>query len=89
MDQEQLRVDPAPGFLALCEDAFLDRYCINLEIGRVKNVNKNPVAEKAVAELEEEIISQEPGRGSVSQLSLYTAVARLNSRIRDGGLSAQ
>lgn len=82
-------VDPAPGILALREDALLDRYRINLEIGRVKNVNKNPVAEKAIAELEEEILRQEPGGGPVSQLSRSTAVARLNSRIRDGGLSAQ
>lgn len=48
-----IRVDPAPGFLALREDALLYRYHINLEIGRVKSVNKNPVAEKAIAELEE------------------------------------
>lgn len=34
-----IRVDPPPGFLALREDALLDRYRINLEIGRVKNVN--------------------------------------------------
>uniref|UniRef100_A0A8W8MCY0 Uncharacterized protein n=1 Tax=Magallana gigas TaxID=29159 RepID=A0A8W8MCY0_MAGGI len=81
-----IRVDPAPGFLALCEDALLDCHRINLEIGRGKNVNKNPVAEK---ELEEEILRQEPGGGPVSQLSLSTAVTRLNSRIRDGGLSAR
>lgn len=84
-----IRVDPPPGFLALREDALLDRYRINLEIGRVKNVNKNPVAEKAVAELEEEILRQEPGRGPVSQLCLSTAIARLHSHIRDGGLSAR
>lgn len=78
-----IRVDPSPGFLALREDALLDRYRINLEIGRVKNVNKNPVAEKDIAELEEEILRQEPGGGPVSQLSLSTTVARLVSEMVD------
>ena len=47
-----IRTDPAPGFAALANDALLAKYRLTIELGRVKNVNKNPVAEKAVRELE-------------------------------------
>lgn len=83
-----IRVDPAPGFIGLREDDTLLKYKVSLEIGRVKNTNKNPVAEKAIGELEE-ILRQEPGGGPVSDLKLAIAVARLNSRIRFTGLSAR
>ena len=45
-----IRVDPAPGFMALRDDSTLKKFCITLDIGRVKNPNKNPVAEKAILE---------------------------------------
>ena len=35
-----VRVDPAPGFVALVNDSDLARHGIRLEIGHVKNVNK-------------------------------------------------
>ena len=50
-----IRVDPAPGFQALKNDRFLQEHNVVLEVGRHKNVNKNPVAERAVQEFEEEI----------------------------------
>ena len=84
-----IRVDPAPGFVALVDDKALSDLHIQVEIGRVKNVNKNPVAERAIVELECQILKQEPGDGSVSQLNLAKATARLNSRIRGRGLSAR
>ena len=46
-----------------------------LDVGRVKNRNKNPVAEKAVQELEEELLRQEPGGGPVNPASLAVATA--------------
>jgi hypothetical protein len=84
-----IRVDPAPGFVALKDDDMLRELGICLEIGRVKNINKNPVAEKAIYELECELIRLEPGGGSVTPLLLSLALARLNSRIRTGGLSSR
>lgn len=84
-----VRVDPAPGFIALVDDPTLQRLGISIEIGRIKNANKNPVAEKAVAEVEDEILRQEPGGGTVSPLLLAVATSRLNSRIRSRGLSAR
>lgn len=84
-----IRVDPAPGFCTLRDDEILRRYNIIIDIGRTKNVNKNPVAEKAIAELEDEILRQNPNGGPVSMLTLSVAVARLNSRLRVTGLSAR
>ena len=84
-----VRVDPAPGFMALRDDGLLQKLRINIEIGRVKNVNKNPVAERTIQELEEELLRQEPGGGAVTMLDLSIAIARLNARIRFSGLSSR
>ena len=84
-----VRVDPAPGFMAIREDKLLEHFRIRLDIGRVKNPNKNPVAEKAISELEDELLKQDPRGGPFTDLGLATAVARLNSRIRHMGLSAR
>jgi len=46
-----VRVDPAPGFCALATDPILLSHGITLEIGRVKNSNKNRVAQCAIEEL--------------------------------------
>ncbi|KAH3874557.1 hypothetical protein DPMN_037803 [Dreissena polymorpha] len=84
-----VRCDPAPGFIALQQDDVLRRYRVVLDVGRVKNPNKNPVAEKAILELESEIVRQEPGGHPLTPLQLATATARLNSRIRHAGLSSR
>ena len=83
-----IRVDPAPGFVALKDDSILHQLGMSVEVGRIKNVNKNPVAEKAIAELEDELRHQLPGGGAVTELGLAIAVSRLNSRLRRDGLSA-
>ena len=84
-----IRVDPAPGFVALRTDPTLKRLGLSLEIGRVKNTNKNRVAEKAIAELEEEILRQAPNGCPISTVTLAIATSRLNSRLRREGLSAR
>ena len=61
---------------------------VTIEVGRVKNKNKNPISEKAVRELEEELIRQEPKKRPVSEVGLAIATARLNSRLRFSGLSS-
>ena len=58
-----------------------------MEFGRVKNVNKNPVAEQAIEELRHELLCQDPIGGATTPLTLSIAVAHLNSRIRLRGLS--
>jgi hypothetical protein len=84
-----IRVDPAPGFLPLQNDELLKKHNITLEIGNPKNTNKNPVAERAVQELREELVRQESYTTMVNPLSLSLATARLNSRIRSRGLSSR
>ena len=71
------------------DDETLQKLRLVLEIGRSKNPYKNLVAEKAVAELEEEILRQTPGGEPVSKLDLAISVARLNSHIRYSGLSSR
>lgn len=84
-----IRTDPGPGFKALVNDELLHHHRITLEVGRVKNPNKNPVAEKAIQELEIELLRQDPLGGPVSPVTLSIATACLNSRIRTRGLSAR
>jgi hypothetical protein len=84
-----IRTDPAPGFAALVNDEIMARHRVSVETGCAKNVNKYPVAEKAVQELEEEILRQDPSCRFVSTLILSIATARLNTRLRNRGLSAR
>ena len=83
-----VRVDPAPGFTSLYNDEELRRLGIALEIGHVKNPNKNPVAEKCIAELGDELLRICPNGTSVTPLSLAIATANLNTRIRSTVLSS-
>lgn len=73
-----VRVDPAPGFVFMSSNDLLKHLNVTFEDGHVKNKNKNPVAKKAVCELEEEPIRQEP-RLPVSEVGLAIATARFNS----------
>ena len=84
-----IRTDPAPGFKALVDDPLLKKHRITIELGQAKNPNKNPVAERAVQELETELLRQEPLGGAVSPLTLAVATSALNSRIRSRGLSSR
>ena len=43
-----IRVYGAPGFTALVNDPLLNKLGISLEVGNPKNVNRNPVAERAI-----------------------------------------
>ena len=83
-----IRIDAAPGLVKLQQDPSLLQYDIHLEVGHVKNINKNPVAERAIQELEQEILHLQPGGGAVNELTLAIAISQLNSRIRQGGLSS-
>ncbi len=84
-----IRVHPIPGFASLSNDATLQQYGFVVEAGWIKNPNKNPVAEKCVAELNDELLRICPEGGPVSLLSLAVATANLNTRIRNRGLSVQ
>ena len=60
-----------------------------VEVGRIKNRNKNPVADKAIQELEDEILKFSPNGGPISAITLCTVTSNLNSRLRSNGLSSR
>ena len=60
-----------------------------MELGRVKNPNKNPMAGKCVAELGVELLGICPEGGRITPLSLAVATPNLNTRIHNRGLSAR
>ncbi|CAC5370953.1 unnamed protein product [Mytilus coruscus] len=84
-----VRVDPAPGFRPLCDDSYLKKLNISIEIGRVRNQNKNPVADKAIAGLEDELLREERDDSPLSENTLVIATTRHNSRLRQRGLSSR
>ena len=84
-----IRVDAAPGLVALRQDTMLQKYGISLIYGAVKNRNKNPVAERAIQELATECLHVQPEGGPLTKLAIALATAQLNERIRHGGLSAR
>jgi len=83
-----VRVDPAPGFQALINDPFLQEHNIVIEVGRHKNPNKNPVAERAVHEFEEEISKLCP-TGQISPVNIALICERINRKIRYPGISSK
>ena len=82
-----VRCDAGPEFAALQDDQILQKYQLVVEIGCIKN--KNPVAEKAVRELEDELLRQDLHSRIVTPKELAIATARINSRVRAQSLSAR
>ena len=83
-----IRVDTAPGLQSLKNDIILGKLNIHLDFGRIKNQNKNPVAEKCVRELGNEILQLNPDGGPITPSVLSIATSNLNMRVRNRGLSA-
>jgi len=83
-----IRVDAAPAFKSLSSDPLLKQHGISLVIGNEKNINKNPVAERAIQELGRECLNVSPEGGPLSSVTLALATSLMNSRIRNSGLSA-
>ncbi|ESO87944.1 hypothetical protein LOTGIDRAFT_165964 [Lottia gigantea] len=79
-----VRVDPAPEFTPLVSDQTLLKLGISLEVGRIKIPDKNPVAERAIQELEDELYYVR----NMVMILLHHWELRVNSRIRSNGLSA-
>jgi len=84
-----VRADNATGFQRLENDPILSKHNISLEFGRRKNINKNPIAERAVQEMEEEISKLEPGGRAIDSTTLSVATCNLNSKLRNRGLSSR
>ena len=83
-----VRVDNAPGFKALKNDAQLNKINIFLDFGRIHNPNKNPVVDKGIQELISEILRYNTDAGPITADTLAVVTNQLNSRIRGRGLTA-
>ena len=59
---------------------------VELDIGRAKNINKNPVLERAVQELEEVIQRQDFHNTIITESKLAVVIAKLNDKIISNGL---
>ena len=87
-----VRVDPCPAFQSLAHslsDNLLSRYNIKLDIGRVHNKNKNPIAENCIKEFRKEKIRLKQSGGPISDLERILITRNINLRIRNRGLSAK
>ena len=87
-----IKVDPAPAHKSLfkktSQNSILKKHNINLELGRASNPNKNPIIDKCIKEIINEIQIISPDGGPISPALLSIAVANLNSRYRRNGLSS-
>ena len=81
--------DSATAFKSLINDELLTRHNIKLEIGHAKNDNKNSVAERAIEEIEEELLRQDPNGTAVSSRLLAVTTATRNARNGTRGLSTR
>jgi hypothetical protein len=84
-----IRTDGAPSFQSIAKEDTLSSYNIRIEIGRTKNPNKNPIAERAIQELEDELLRVVPRNDRINQTTLAIATAQINSRVRSSGLSSR
>merc|ERR1712113_374526 len=83
-----IRCDGATGFVALCkemqqQDSIFNQFKVSLDVGRSNNINKNPVAENAVREVEKEIGKYKPSVHHVTEEDLIIVGKIINERIRD------
>ena len=85
---KSVRIDPGPGLASLVGDPELLANRITLELGRIKNPNKNPVAERCVLELGLEILKLNPHGDAISGQTLALATSNMNARVRRDGLSS-
>ena len=83
-----IRVDPGTAFQSLQNNKLLASLNIVLEIGDAKNINKNPIGERGISEVLEEIAKLQPNGGPISEIILAVATSNLNSKIRRNGFSS-
>ena len=85
-----VRTDNAPGFVALKKSNDKDMAKLNIVLELSDPINKNGVAivDKAIQELEKEIMKISPEGSQISSSDLARATMALNSRIRNRNLSS-
>ena len=84
----QKRVDNQSGFVSLKGDMYLNKLNIDIVPGDSKNENKNPVAERAIREIEDEIQRIQSSDKKITASILAQATISVNNKIRYVGYSA-
>ena len=74
--------------MALKDDKTLKKLGVQLNYGLVKNPNKNPVVDKAIQELEREILTSDLDGQALNQALLDNCLQKVNANIRHCGLSS-
>lgn len=84
-----VQVDPGPSLVSLASDenSRLSQFNISLDIGRVLNKQKNPIAENAIKEFRKEWLRLKPEGSMLSEVERAIVTATINKRIRINGLS--
>ena len=88
-DISVVRVDNAPGFQSLKEDKVLCDAGITLEFGRVKNKNKNAVADKCIQEVESTLLKVIGSYRPIQPRELDRVLSIVNKHVRNSGLSSR
>jgi hypothetical protein len=83
-----IRTDSATGFKSLTKDPSLEKLSIKIETTDPSNKNSIGTVDKAIRELEEEIVKAAPHSSAINQTILALALDSLNKKIRNRGLSA-
>ena len=82
-----IRLDGQSSFQSLQKNC-LEQMNVEVEIGDAKNINRNPIAERAVLDFHEELCKVKPDGGKISNTDLSIILSSINSRIRFSGYSA-
>jgi hypothetical protein len=88
MKKIQIRVDNQSGIASLKDDKVLNKLNIEVILGDSKNINKNPVAERAVREVEDEILKIQAPDREITTSILAQATMAVNNKIRYTGYTA-
>ena len=89
-----IRTDGASSFKSLQTEAESEgstwkTHNIKIELGEFHNVNKNPVAENMIKQVEKEILRHGHGDRQISTEMLAVITRTLNNRIKSNGLSSK
>ena len=83
-----IRSDNQTGFASLVNDKLLTKLNIEIILGDPKNINKNPVAERAIREIEDEIIKIQSADKEITPAVLAQATMTVNNKLRYLGYSS-
>ena len=89
-----IQVDNAPGFQSLQKEHQLEgslflKHKITVDLGRVLNKNKNPVAENGIKEFLKECLRANPSGGPLTGMQLAMVTKVMNGRVRNRGYSSK